>query len=240
MVARKKAVAKKKPVARKKALAKEKARREAPAVPGNEQQVFDTLLKEASDARMPGLNKFAQLQKRRAKRMGKTGKRLEKSLGRENPRVIALGREATRATRFHTDASVAAKRESRKPRVAPHEWAIFGEVVDENGRPVAGLQVQLVNKKQRTGQTKIAAETDEFGDFFLLLPVEGIVPPDRAIEARKRTDLDLRLRISDNRGAEQFLSSKPLRPQAGSADYFGITLVNAGSRRKAHARKNSK
>lgn len=220
--------------------AKKKARPGASVAPGKERHLLEAVLEQVSDARKPGLEKFAQLQKRRTARMRKAEKRLEKVLGQQNPRVIALGKAASSASRLHTEVSVAAKRESHKRWVAAHEWAIFGEVVDAKGRPMAGMNVQLINKKQRTTRKKIVSETDEFGDFFLVLPVEAVLQPAEKISAGRRLALDLRLRITDDQGVERYLSTTSLTPHAGHAEYFKITLSDATPRgKKTVQRKKS-
>ncbi len=183
------------------------------------QKALGELLRQATDARIPGLQRLARLQARRSERLAGAGKRLSKSLGKDDPRAVALSGMAASADQLRTEASIVAKRESRKPRLKSNEWAAFGRVMDAKGKPVAGLRARIADKDHKPNDKLLGAETDEFGDFFLVLAVKSVFSDGTGSP-------EFHLQVTDKAGKELFFSEKPLDPQAGQAEYFEIILNN--------------
>ncbi len=181
------------------------------------QKALGELLRQATDARIPGLQRLARLQERRSERLAGAGKRLSKSLGKDDPRVVALSGMAASADRLRTEASVVAKRESRKPRVKSNEWAAFGRVMDAKGKPVAGLRARITDKDHKPDDKLPGGDTDEFGDFFLVLAVKSVF-------SDRTGSFEPHLQVTDTAGKELFFSQQPLDPRAGQAEYFEIIL----------------
>ena len=183
----------------------------------------DELLEQTSDARVNGLQRLAGLQQRRAKRLAVTSQRLAETLGENNPRVVALSTAAVDTERLTVEVDEAARREASKPRIKDNEWAVFGRIKDPRGDPISGLTVRIVDKSGKLNETLPSSKTDELGGFSIVLAVTSSFSDGRAA-------LELYLRVIDREGEQRFQSDKPLRPQAGGAEYHGITLGGAKPR----------
>ncbi len=181
------------------------------------EEALESMLEQASQAQGLGLQRFAALQERRAQRLGLVSKRLEPALGSEHPRVVALKQAASVAGALQRNVAATARREGRRPRVKPHEWAVFGRVVDAKGHPVAGVRVRVFDKDRRYDDLLGETTTDEFGDFAVVYHVRDF------LEAGEKAP-ELYLEVRDKRGQVLFSSEEVLRYNAGRAEYFEVVL----------------
>ena len=136
----------------------------------------ETLLNHASDVRAPITTRFEEIQERRRVRLVKAQERLKTHLGEDNPRVIALGRAASRAAEFKGSLDKTAERETNQPKLKPNEWLVFGRVIDATGKPIPKLCVRLFDRDPGRAGDKApgkadeplgTAETTETGDFTI-------------------------------------------------------------------------
>jgi hypothetical protein len=178
---------------------------------------LDAFIDRSSDAAVPIMEGFAQLQERRAARLANAGARLEEHLGEDDPRVTALRQGASAAEDLKRSLRTTAVRDDRLPKAGPQEWMVFGRVLDSGGRPVTGVRVRVFDRDRRYDDLLGETETDEYGDF-------AVVYHERVFAEAGEDLPELYVMVEGRRGNLLYSSRDELRYEASRAEYFQIVL----------------
>lgn len=145
--------------------------------------------------------------------------RLEKKLGKDDPRVVRLRSSMVAHRARGTAHAEAVKRIGRLPKRNPEDCAVLGHVSDSSGKPVRGVRVRLTDKARAVDIGGRAATTDQFGEFSLVYPkcelgvVGGTTP-------------EALLVVEDARKQVLFTSPQPVKTTRGRSVYFEIVLTS--------------
>jgi hypothetical protein len=178
---------------------------------------LDAFIDRSSDAAVPIMEGFAELQERRAARLTDAGARLEEHLGEDDPRVTAMRQGAFAAKDLKRSLRTTAARDDRLPKMGPQEWMVFGRVLDSGGRPVTGVRVRVFDRDRRYDDLLGETETDEYGDF-------AVVYHERIFAEAGEELPELYVMVEDRRGNQLYSSRDELRYEASRAEYFQIVL----------------
>jgi competence ComEA-like helix-hairpin-helix protein len=175
------------------------------------------LLQQTSKVASPLLTQFAELHERRAARLAAAEARLKTQLGEDHPRVVALRRAATEADEWKRATSTMAERLARRPKLRPHEWVVFGQVLDAEGNPAAGLRVRVYDKDRQYDDLLGDTTTDEYGDFAAIYHERDFAEVGEELP-------ELYVMVEDKKGNLLYSSRDHVRYSAGRAEYFEIVL----------------
>lgn len=165
------------------------------------------------------LGLLADAETARATKQEAIAARLEKSLGKDDPRVVRLRSSAATHRDLGTAHADALKRIERVPKVSREDCAVLGDVVDSSGKPARGLRVRLTDKAGAIDIGGQTATTDEFGEFALVYPkcnlgVAGGTTPEAFLV------------VEDAKKQVLFTSPKPVKPTRGRPANFEIVLTS--------------
>ena len=178
---------------------------------------LNEMLDQASSARTPGMRAFARLQDKRSTRLSNLEVRLKASLGENHPQVVALRSAASRAMRFAHSLGTAAERASRRPKVGPEDWLVFGRILKKKGNPISGVRVRVYDKDFLYDDLLGATTSDEYGDFFIIYHERDFA---EIIDKLP----DLYVRVEDERGNLLYSSEESIRFNVGRLEYFEIVI----------------
>jgi hypothetical protein len=112
------------------------------------------------------------------------------------------------------------------PAVPSGSWVLHGRVYDEQGVPVGGQTVFLVDKQGAYQREYGFAYTDDTGYFALTAertPAQEEAAGDSAAAAQPGPELYLE--VANERRQPVYLSSKPFQPTVGAATYVNTHLA---------------
>jgi hypothetical protein len=188
--------------------------------------VITSLLDQPAETYLLTLERFAALQGQRAARLAGAAARLQARLGQDHPRVETLRRNAAAAEFLTHSLGTTATRAMNIPKLAPHEWLVFGRVLDVTGAPVPGVQVRVFDLdglfRGQANRDDLLGEktTDGHGDFVIIYHQRDFAEP------REKAP-DLYVVVSDSQGKELYSSRDHVYTDAGRAEYFEIVLNTA-------------
>jgi len=181
------------------------------------------VLDQPAEAHGPTLERFTALQGQRAARLAGAAARLQARLGPDHAHVESLRRTAAAADALARTLDTSAARARRIPRLAPHEWMVFGRVLTTTGAPVPGVRVRVFDfdnpSASRANPDDFLGEqsTDAHGDFVIIYHQRDFAEPNEKAP-------DLYVVVSDARGKELYSSRDHVYSEAGRAEYFEIVL----------------
>ncbi len=178
---------------------------------------MQALLDQLSDGRASTLAQFAEAHEKRATRLAGAEARLKARLGDDHPRVMALRRAVATTNELKTSLRTTATREARRPKIGPHEWLVFGRVLDPTGHPVSGLRVRVFDRDRKYDDLLGDTITDEFGDFRAIYHERDFAEMGEALP-------ELYVMVSDAKGNVLYTSRDTAWIKAGRAEYFEIVL----------------
>lgn len=172
----------------------------------------------AAKAVSPALNQFGQWQQARAERLALVANRLKGQLGEDHPRVLALNQQLSAVNAIGQSLNIEATRVARQPSVNPNEWLVYGQVLDQQGRPVPGLRVRVFDRDRKYDDLLGDTTTDEYGDFAVKYHERDFA------EAGEKLP-DLYVMVEDAAGQLLYSSRDNVRFEAGRSEYFEIRLT---------------
>src|SRR5574341_1515942 len=172
---------------------------------------LEELLQQASGATAPALGSFGDLQERRAARLSKAEAKLKVELGDDHPAVAVARQAADSATALKASLHTEASRISRRPKVGPREWMVFGRILDTQGQPLPGQRVRVFDRDRKHDDLLGETTTDEFGDFAALYHERDFFEAGEGLP-------ELYVMVSDAAGKELFSSRGSVRFKAGRAE----------------------
>jgi hypothetical protein len=182
------------------------------------QRAAQTLLDAGQSARGPVAASIAHRRAARVARLTAAAARLEEDLGSDADEVTRLKERVARTDTTRVVLDRRAERERRRPEPAPHEWMVYGRVLNADRTPAEGARVRLFDKDRKyddfLGDTKV----DEFGDFAI-----GPYRERDFLEAGEETP-ELYLKIYGARNRLVFDGSDHARFGAGRIEYMEIVL----------------
>ena len=173
-------------------------------------QLFD-------QAQAPLLEGFAARQNRRDQRLEKIEARIAARVGQDHPRVVALRQARARTTQLQRILKDDATRTAKLRALKPHEWMVYGQVVDSRGNPVAGVTVRVYDQDRKYDDLLGYTTTDRFGDFQLIYHERTFYEPGEGAP-------ELYLRVEDAAGNELYSTRDRIRHESGRVEYFLIEL----------------
>jgi len=185
--------------------------------PDDVKTALDAFVDRSSDAAVPIMESFAELQEKRATRLADAEARLKEHLGEDDPRVTALRQSAFAAEGLKRSLRTTAVRDDRLPKLRAQEWMVFGRVLDSGGRPVVGVTVRVFDRDRKYDDLLGETETDEYGDF-------SVVYHERVFAEAGEDLPELYVMVEDQRGNLLYSSRDEIRYEAGRAEYFHVVL----------------
>lgn len=185
--------------------------------PDELQAALAGLLGEMTGSSAQALEILAQEHAARAERLGGAEARLAARLGSEHPQTLAARQAAVAAAVAKTSLQRLALRESTRPAPKPHEWVVFGRVIDAAGEPVGRVRVRVFDRDRKYDDLLGDTTTDEHGDFSVVYHERDFLEAGEGLP-------ELYVRVADARGNELYSSRDSVRAQAGRAEYFEIVL----------------
>jgi hypothetical protein len=185
--------------------------------PDDVRTALDAFVDRSSDAAVPIMQSFAELQEKRSTRLADAEVRLKEHLGEDDPRVTALRQSALAADGLKRSLRTTAVRDDRLPKLGAQEWMVFGRVLDSEGRPVVGVTVRVFDRDRKYDDLLGETETDEYGDF-------AVVYHERVFAEAGEDLPELYVMVEDRQGNLLYSSRDELRYEAGRAEHFQIVL----------------
>jgi hypothetical protein len=185
--------------------------------PDDVKAALDAFIDGSSEAALPMMRSFAELQEKRAVRLSDAEARLKERLGEAHPQVMGLRQGALAAEDLRRSLRTTATRDSRIPRLEELQWMVFGRVLDQAGRPATGMTVRVFDRDRKYDDLLGVTTTDEYGDFF-------VVYHERDFAETGENLPELYVMVEDQEGNQVYSSRDELRFEAGRAEYFQIVL----------------
>lgn len=185
------------------------------------QDALQNMLKQTAQEGAPALGMFEQLQKRRAARLDVAAKGLGKELGKDHPDVVVIQNTAKTVEQLNSRIKTQSSRVKSWHKVRPHEWVVFGTVVDAENKPASGMTVRVYDRDRKYDDLLGESETDANGDF-------SIVYHERDFKESGENLPELYVMISDAKGKLIYSSRDAVRFNAGQSEYFAIRLGETG------------
>lgn len=111
------------------------------------------------------LDVFAGVQRARAERQEQRRQLLVERLGADHPDVQALTRRRARTVAVGEEVRGLARRSTGAGSVKPHEIRVAGQVVGDDGSPLAGVRVRLYDRDVVDDDLLADVTTDEAGGY---------------------------------------------------------------------------
>lgn len=182
-------------------------------------------------AALPALGMFVKIQQNRAKRLETEAKKLKETLGADHPRVLAAEKMAKSQAVIKEQMDAQLKRVDHLPDLKPNEWSVSGRVLDQAGKPAAGLTVNVLDRDRKYDDLLGEATTDESGDFH-------VIYHERDFKEMGENLPELYLTVKDAAGNVLFTSRDNVRYNGGRVEYFLVQLgEKPAAPKKAKARK---
>ena len=186
--------------------------------PQDPRQALETAVQGVEASQASVADAVARRRALRMARLSAASVRLEQELGAEAPDVRALRDTVDAADRWRVALNRRVERERRRPRPGPGEWTAYGQVVDHEGNPAAGLRVQLFAHHRKVEDDVGQDRTDEFGDFR--------IGPYRELAFCEpgEEQPELYVRVYGTRNRVVFDGKDQARFRAGRVTHFDIVL----------------
>lgn len=185
------------------------------------QNALQNMLKQASTSAAPTLELFAQLQQRRAERSSNLAKDLIQQVGKDDNNVAALKGAADSIAKINTTINSETARIKSWPRLHANEWAVFGTVVNADGKPASGLTVRVFDRDRKYDDLLGETETGPTGEFSITYHERDFAETGEKLP-------ELYVMISDTNGASIYSTRDQIRFEAGKSEYFAIVLPPPG------------
>lgn len=117
------------------------------------------------------LHAFAGVQQARAERLEQRRNLLVERLGEDHPQVHALARRRARTVAVGEEVRGLARRSRGAGPVKPHEIRVAGQVVGDDGSPLAGVRVRLYDRDVVDDDLLADVTTDEAGGYSAVFHV---------------------------------------------------------------------
>jgi hypothetical protein len=152
----------------------------------------------------------------RATRLQGAAERLKQQQGADLEEVAQLEQATAQAAVLQREVRTQATRQARRPKLAPEEWLLFGQVLQPDGQPASGVLVRVAGDGD-TSPDFPKDQPDEFGDFSVAYRRDHFPdPPD--------PPADVHVVVETEDGQRFYQSDSPMRFTAGQAEYLAITL----------------
>jgi hypothetical protein len=158
-----------------------------------------------------------ELNEARARRLAATRDRLAEELGRDDPRVVELSRRHAFISEINRELAAFVERQRSPAKLGVREWQLHGRVVDGTGRPVAGVQVRVVDPQRELAVVVEATVTDQRGEFSAVYHLSDLAP--------EGEPPDLAVAVHDAKGTQLLRSEETVKPAARQSDYVEIVLT---------------
>jgi hypothetical protein len=162
------------------------------------------------------LHDFAGLLDARAARLAAAANRLKETLGEDHPKVVALEQAAAEAQTLGASARVEADRQSRRPRLEPDRWLLFGRVLRRDGGPASDVRVRVTNADGKLKVTPTGT-TDELGDFHVTYQQQDFPESPQEVP-------ELFVLVENAKGGKLLQSEHGVRFALGRAEFAEITV----------------
>jgi hypothetical protein len=182
------------------------------------QEVLQNAHQQAIQAGAPALQIFSQLQERRAARVNLIATALQKKLGQGHPDTVAMTDFANRLVALKTDLAEQVTRLQNWPTPRPKEWLVCGTVTDEQGKPAAGMTVQVFDRDRKFDNLLGKTSTDASGGF-------SISYPEKLFKKVGPELPDLYVMVIDAKENTLYTSKDSIRFASGRSEYFAIGLT---------------
>lgn len=147
---------------------------------------------------------------------------VEDEAGSEDPAVEALKLRIEKVDSTRIVLEKRSERERRRVKLKPHEWMVYGRVLNHDRTPATGVRIQVFDQDKKLDDVLAVTKVDEFGDFAAgpFHERDFFEPGEEAPE--------LYLKVYGSRNKVLYDGSKDVRLQAGRSEYFEITLPKSG------------
>jgi len=197
------------------------------------QDALRNMLKQTAQGGAPALDMFSQIQQRRAARLDTAAKALSQELGKDHPDVVVMQDTAKSVTQFNVGLDIQNTRLKTWPKVRPHEWIVFGTVLNADNSPASGLTVRVYDRDRKYDDLLGETETDANGDF-------STVYHERDFKETGENLPELYVMVADAQGNQVYSSRDSVRYNSGQSEYFAIQLGKSGQSTPPKATKTDK
>lgn len=163
------------------------------------------------------LHAFAGVQRARAERQEQRRQLLVERLGADHPEVRALTRRRARTLAVGEEVRSLARRSTGAGPVKPHEIRVAGQVVGEDGSPLAGVRVRLYDRDVVVDDLLADVTTDEAGGYSAVFHA-------RDFHESGEQEPELYLILDDARGSRLADTRALVARESGAASMVRIVL----------------
>lgn len=197
-------------------------------------RALQSLAKANEAARGPVAESIARRRATRLARLAAAAARLEEELGSDADDVVELKSRIGRVDTTRVALERRAERERRRPLLKPHEWMVYGRVVNHDKSPAEGVRVRVFDKDRKFDDLLGESKVDEFGDF-----VVGPYHERDFLESGEGAP-ELYIKVYGAQNRILFDGSKQPRFEAGRIEYFEIVLPAPKNARASTAKTSRK
>ena len=103
------------------------------------------------------------------------------------------------------------------PKLGPHDWAVFGRVLDPEGKPVRGVQVRVFDRDRKYDDLLGDTQTDDAGNFFAVYHERDFAETNENLP-------ELYVMVNDEAGNLLYSSRDNVRSNPQRIEFFEIRL----------------
>ncbi|NJP10279.1 MAG: hypothetical protein HC866_13055 [Leptolyngbyaceae cyanobacterium RU_5_1] len=178
-----------------------------------------TLIQQAAAASLLNLQHLANLQDQQTTRLTALESKLRKELGEDHPKVAQIQQSLATANQLKQSLQTTSNRITRRPKPTCNDWVVSGQVLAQDGVPLAGLRIRVFDRDRKLDELLGETKTDEFGDF-------AITYRDRDLGKIGDTIPDLFVMVQDAQGKLLYSSKNSIRYKPNHREFFEIILSN--------------
>uniref|UniRef100_A0A832H5T7 Carboxypeptidase regulatory-like domain-containing protein n=1 Tax=Oscillatoriales cyanobacterium SpSt-402 TaxID=2282168 RepID=A0A832H5T7_9CYAN len=176
-----------------------------------------TLIQQAATASLFNLQHLVNLQDQQTARLTALESKLRKELGDDHPKVEQVQQSLAIANQLKQSLQTTSNRVARRPKPICNNWVVSGQVLNQEGVPLAGLRIRVFDRDRKLDKLLGETKTDEFGDFALTYR-------DRDFAQSGDTIPDLFVMVQDAQGKLLYTSKNSIRYKSSHQDFFEIIL----------------
>lgn len=184
-----------------------------------------TLIQQAATASLLNLQHLVNLQDQQTARLTALESRLKEELGEDHPKVAQVQQSLVIANQLKQSLQITSNRIARQPKATCNDWVVSGQVLNQNGSPLAGLRIRVFDRDRKLDELLGETKTDELGDF-------AITYRDRDFAQTGSSIPDLFLMVQDTQGKLLYTSKNSIRYQSNHREFFEITLNQNSTTRR--------